>query len=746
MLIKTFEKLRITDTDTVGGKGASLGEMVNVGIRVPEGFVVLSEAFKLFFAKSSLGEKITRELKNISHNDLNIVADVSRKIQDLILKTKIPETIESEIIKEFKVLKSSVSTNSDNFYVAVRSSATAEDGHDDAWAGQLDTFLNVSESDLIKYVKKCWTSLFTERAISYRFERGINDANIHVAVIVQKMINSEKAGVAFSVHPVKKDANQIVIEAGFGLGESVVSGIITPDVYVLDKKNNKILDIKINKQTKALYNKKNVGTEWRKIKDFGKRQVLSKREILNLTKVIKKIEEHYKKPQDIEWAIENDVIYITQSRPITTLGVLEDKAVSDLHQVKINDEIISFFEKNKNLSSDFNDYKLLFDIEDAPPFFIEAAFNAGYLDNGELFTYTKKDGVKLYYNKKKLNKYATEGEKIFLNSDNIKSFFSSFIKINKRIREFVEENTDNVINNADSAKLKRILKEYRKKEEDFYKLYKYTESIYFVSLEKKIEKYLKKEFGNKYKKSYLFDVIYGDLKIKNKEIISISKMLKLMSKKKLEMRSVVALMVDLNIKILDRIAEKNNMTLEEIELLYMDEIISLIDGSVSVSYIGNKIKDREKGLVFVADGLGDYVEYRNELATPLIKRLEQMKSISIKKKLYGQIVNTGNAKGRVLLVPYVAGENSRFLKDVAKKFKDGDILIARNTTPELMPIIKKASAVVTKEGGIICHAAIIAREFNIPGIVGVEGLFANLKTGDIVEVDAYNGVLNIIDK
>ncbi len=228
MFTKSFEQLSKKDTHIAGGKGASLGEMTQAGIPVPDGFVILTKTFEEFLEKNNLTSKIQKELKKVNVKKLQSVEKASKNIRSLILKAKIPEAIKKEIEKEFKKLNAK--------FVAVRSSATAEDGQENAWAGQLDSFLNTTEKDLLKNVKKCWASLFTSRAIFYRFEKKLNKDKISVAVVIQKMINSEKSGIAFSVHPVTEDRNQIIIEAGFGLGESIVSGQITPDSYVVGKK------------------------------------------------------------------------------------------------------------------------------------------------------------------------------------------------------------------------------------------------------------------------------------------------------------------------------------------------------------------------------------------------------------------------------------------------------------------------------------------------------------------------------
>ena len=312
MFTKTFQNLSKNDVEIAGGKGASLGEMTQAGIPVPPGFVVLSGAFERFIEETDLNIEIDAKLHKVDHSAMHTVEEASEKIQSLILQTKMPEDIADEVQKEFKKLNTK--------YVAVRSSATAEDSSAAAWAGQLDSFLNTSEENLLENVRKCWASLFTPRAIFYRFEQNLHKQKISVAVVVQKMVESEKSGIAFSVHPVTQDKNQLIIEAGYGLGEAIVSGSITPDGYVVEKEPRRIIDKNINIQERMLARAKTGGNEWQDIlKEQGEKSVLSDAQIMELAELILKVESHYKSPQDIEWAFEGNKFYITQSRPITTL-------------------------------------------------------------------------------------------------------------------------------------------------------------------------------------------------------------------------------------------------------------------------------------------------------------------------------------------------------------------------------------------------------------------------------------------
>ncbi|OGY94674.1 MAG: hypothetical protein A2406_02520 [Candidatus Komeilibacteria bacterium RIFOXYC1_FULL_37_11] len=310
-LIRDFKKLDKHAVALAGGKGASLGEMTKAGIPVPPGFVVLSAAFEKFLEETDLNVEIDAVIKTVKHEDINLVEQASVKIRDLISDAQMPDDIAKEIKAEFKKM--------DAKYVAVRSSATAEDSSVASWAGELESYLNTTEKDLLDKVKKCWSSLFTPRAIFYRFEKKLQDAKVSVAVVVQKMVQSEVSGITFTVHPVTEDRDQMVIEAGWGLGEAIVSGMVTPDAYVIDKKDFSIMDINIADQAKKII-KTPKGNQFVEV-EHNKReeQKLGGVQIIELAKICAGIEKHYGFPCDIEWAYEKGDFYIVQSRPITTL-------------------------------------------------------------------------------------------------------------------------------------------------------------------------------------------------------------------------------------------------------------------------------------------------------------------------------------------------------------------------------------------------------------------------------------------
>ncbi len=311
MYTKPFKKLSKDDVKIAGGKGANLGELMKAGFSVPDGFVIISSAFDRFIQESGLDVEIEAALSQVNPKDLNSVEEASEKIRDMINDTEMPQDTAKSIAGSFGKLGAK--------RVSVRSSATAEDSGIASWAGELETYLNVDENLLLESVRKCWSSLFTPRAIFYRYEKNLHDRKVSVAVVVQEMVLSDVSGVCFTVHPVTDDRDQMVIEAGYGLGEAIVGGKITPDTYVVSKSGKYILDKSVSEQD-MMIGGSNEGTREKDVpKSKRGKQKLTDSHILKLAELCGKIEEHYGCPQDIEWALKGDKLYILQSRPVTTL-------------------------------------------------------------------------------------------------------------------------------------------------------------------------------------------------------------------------------------------------------------------------------------------------------------------------------------------------------------------------------------------------------------------------------------------
>ena len=324
-LVLWFENLRNTDVPIVGGKNASLGEMIHAGMPVPPGFAVTAYAYEKFIEQTRIAEKIYKIIKETvkDPNDPKQYDAASKKIRELIDKTPMPEDIAISIKSAYKELNKRL--NLKNVFVAVRSSATAEDLPDASFAGQQETFLNVKGSDdLLEKVVKCWSSLFTPRAIFYRNEKGFAHEKVFISVGVQKVVNSRAAGVIFTINPVTGDLSEIVIEGNYGLGETVVSGVVNPDDFVVDKSTLKIKEKRIAKKTVQYIRDPSTGktVHLDVPKEMQKEPCVSDEEIIKLAEIAKLIDAHYKKAMDIEWAIDKDLsfpenIFIVQARPET---------------------------------------------------------------------------------------------------------------------------------------------------------------------------------------------------------------------------------------------------------------------------------------------------------------------------------------------------------------------------------------------------------------------------------------------
>ena len=315
--IVDVNELHVEDIPIVGGKGANLGELTNAGFPVPEAFVLTTAAYDYFIQSSDIMAKIESALEGIDRTSDDSLMAASDEIRAMFEECEIPEDLKKEIVARYRILF----PKGKKGFVAVRSSATAEDLPDASFAGQQETYLNVgSEEDLFDKIRKCWSSLFTARAIAYREKQGFAHSDVKLAVVVQRMVNSEFSGIMFTVDP-NSGAKQIVIEAGYGLGEAIVGGEVTPDTYVIDKQKMEILKKRISTQHWKYVRGENGGVVKQDMPaDMVKSQKIPDDRIQEIAEIGRQIEIHYEKPMDMEWCVEDDKAYIVQARPITATG------------------------------------------------------------------------------------------------------------------------------------------------------------------------------------------------------------------------------------------------------------------------------------------------------------------------------------------------------------------------------------------------------------------------------------------
>lgn len=788
-LVRKFEQLDKNDVELSGGKGASLGEMTAAGIPVPPGFVILSSSFEQFLKETDLNVEIDSILGTVNHNEIHTVEHASKEIQSLILAAEMPADIKTEIIKYFSELNVE--------YVAVRSSATAEDSSAAAWAGQLDSFLNTTENILLENVKKCWASLFTPRAIFYRFEKELHKQKISVAVVVQKMVDSEKSGIAFSVHPVTEDKNQLIIEAGFGLGEAIVSGSVTPDSYVVTKNPKEVLDINISNQTKALFRAEGGGNEWKDLGDEGLTQVLTTAQILELSELVLKIENHYGFPCDIEWAFEQGQFYITQSRPITTLLNSKNAGSENSFDRWIIQNKLDFL------------YKANYDLFTIDLYYQTSLINKSLIgsQDTDYVIFSEKGEAAAYYPVKQENTLKlfddTILQEVIGRSESAKNKFQIFVQkytgVNLETVNLVEffddycsvyidlvacfRTTRPVYVDALVEKLKAILIELGAKPEVLSYLL-VSENDDDIRLEQadwiailkdgdvskdKFKQYIEKypwlfpseyDFDNAVKKlttRYDSDAINSSDKVKEGEVF-LKELNSSLAKKKEYLDTCTQAEVKHLTELISNLSDFRTffkLTLGGIVLTF-SELLKQISFKANLEpeifYNAYTIEDIRELLQNHKLLEADRVKQRNEYYVYIVKNLKNeitsdleysnilKKHFSSGKKSYilGASASTGLVTGvaRVL--------SNKEVKNLTEESLKGKILVTTMTDPSIMPFIRNCLAFVTDEGGLTSHAAIVSRELNIPCIVGTKNGTEVIKDGDTIEVDADNGIVKIL--
>lgn len=328
--VKWFSELSKDSVKVAGGKGANLAEIYNLKVPVPQGFVVTVDAYDHFLKSANIDDKIKELLGGVDYESVSSLDKATKEIRELIEKSDMPKEVENDILESYESLGGGdlpegqaahdlLNHAPDSVFVAVRSSATTEDLAEASFAGQQDSFVNVKGNfDLLEHIKKCFASLFTSRATYYRNKNGFDHNKAKLAVVVQRMVDSDKSGVVFSKDPSGNDEN-IVIEAVWGLGEGIVSGKITPDRYIVSREME-IVGKHVEKKKIAITRNSSGEKEVVKLKDeISERQVLKESEVNQLSEIALRLEKHYEKPQDIEFAVENGEVSIVQTRPITTI-------------------------------------------------------------------------------------------------------------------------------------------------------------------------------------------------------------------------------------------------------------------------------------------------------------------------------------------------------------------------------------------------------------------------------------------
>ena len=819
-MILDFNEIKKEDVLIVGGKGANLGEMTSAKINVPSGFVITADAYRDFLKVNDIDSLIENGIKK-SADDEKILLNEAEHFRGKIKSGKFPEQLENAIREKYFNL-------GNNTRVAVRSSATAEDLPDASFAGQQETYLNVQGIEsVLNGVRNCYVSLWGNRAVSYRFHQGYDQTSVSIAVVIQEMIESEKSGVLFTVNPVNKKENEMQINASFGLGESVVSGRVTADSYIIDKSGN-IIEVNIgSKETQIIYGDKET-VEVSVNSDKRKTRALNDREILELMKCGLEIEKHYGMPMDIEWDIKNDIVYILQARAITTLknsknditgNDLIEKYIKGKKIKKDTQEVMSFFLEKMPFAHRVLDFDYLMAINDQK---VNILSEGGIIlprnpiiDNDGIQTFSddgKRIGKNIFkffnilknmkdfefcYKKCKdfMNIYEVEIEEIkHLNFENMTltecgnfleesyvllqklaydrfkyALFPSVLKSEKftKIIKKVNSNYSSFdfywdLDNKTSVVTNDVYKmarEIRKNEalkkaiisgDNFKELYKKFNDFKNISDEFMKDNGFKSDY-NCYclsAKTFLEDpdrlinILRPILNENSNESNDIKDFSKLMESVK-EIYGRKYQDVEKQIKYFRyfHVVREESQYLWETLFYYVRKCVKRINfillGDENIETGVANLFHKELLEVINRGNLNESdkekINRRNEKFPLAVKVWEASKLLIFKTDgdvLKGVSGSTGIAVGKVCLI----NSSKEFYK-----MKKGDILVCHLTDPEWTPLFKLASAVVADTGSALSHAAIVAREYNIPAVLGVGFATTKFKDGDTIQVNGNIG-------
>ena len=819
-MILDFNEIKKEDVLIVGGKGANLGEMTSAKINVPSGFVITADAYRDFLKVNAIDSLIENGIKK-SADDEKILLNEAEHFRGKIKSGKFPEQLENAIREKYFNL-------GNNTRVAVRSSATAEDLPDASFAGQQETYLNVQGIEsVLNGVRNCYASLWGNRAVSYRFHQGYDQTSVSIAVVIQEMIESEKSGVLFTVNPVNKKENEMQINASFGLGESVVSGRVTADSYIIEKSGN-IIEVNIgSKETQIIYGDKET-VEVSVNSDKRKTRALNDREILELMKCGLEIEKHYGMPMDIEWAIKNDIVYILQARAITTLknsknditdNDLIEKYIKGKKIKKDTQEVMSFFLEKMPFAHRVLDFDYLMAINDQK---VNILSEGGIIlprnpiiDDDGIQTFSddgKRIGKNIFkffnilknmkdfefcYKKCKefMNIYEVEIEEIkHLNFENMTltecgNFLEeSYVLLQKLAYDrFKYALFPSVLN---SKKFTKIIKKVNSNYSsfDFYwdldnKTSVVTNDVYKMAREIRKNEALKKAIisGDNFKELYkkyndfknisdefmkdngfksdyncyclsaktfledpdrLINILRPILNENSNESNDIKDFSKLMeSVKEIYGRKYQDVEKQIRYFRYFHVVREESQYLWETLFYYVRKCVRRINfillGDENIETGVANLFHKELLEVINRGNLNkldkEKINRRNEKFPLAVKVWEASKLLIFKTDgdvLKGVSGSTGIAVGKVCLI----NSPKEFYK-----MKKGDILVCHLTDPEWTPLFKLASAVVADTGSALSHAAIVAREYNIPAVLGVGFATTKFKDGDNIQVNGNIG-------
>lgn len=661
----------------VGGKGASLGELVRTRIPVPTGFVVTRPAFDAFMAAADPENQVVAWVAEIDAGRKS-AADVAKTILEFMAEKPIPPEITAAIAAGLERLGVQ--------RVSVRSSATCEDGTANAWAGQLDTFLDVAPHEVAKRVKACWLSIYHARALAYGAAHGYGNDQFGVAVVVQEMISSDVSGIGFSVHPATQEPDLRLIEACFGLGEAIVSGSIVPDQFVVKRGAKEIVASARGNQERGLFVEPGRSEpEWRDLGSRGREPKLSDAQVLEYARLLDEIEAHYGFPVDTEWALKEDRFHVLQARPITTLAKEYREKIVDSREPwmrgfrrplsLLEASVIAHWVDSRHAGGDFEFHLDRFmAIEDTAQmttmFFQEKAFHAAF---DHICTLDRGDRAQL-------------------------------IALLERARDIYRRGLERIERGESFASVEEAV-------EYFIEVGRYTTSFPSMTLMALDAEHIKdpqvRELAEELRAHSLYPRFVG--------------------------------------KLLDPLVEAWAKELGFSQPSRAPWLVTwreLHRNDVDCRTLEERHERVQDGYCFVFQFLGEEerVDFVSETGYLLMREAGQRELVPPDDPncIAGTGAWPGVHRGRARVV--LSSDPEGY------ELEDGDVLVSIQSNPNLMPLLRHAGAIVTDDGGVACHASIICRELKIPTLTGTGRATSVIHDGDLVEVDAIAQVVRILER
>lgn len=677
-LIYRLSELDSSFVAEAGGKGASLGELIQAQAPVPPGFVVSSAAFQNYFFTRDLKQTVIEIIRQLNAEQLNL-SQARQQIRACYDGVTIPDEIVVAIEKAADELKAK--------RVSVRSSATCEDSATSAWAGQLETYLDVTPNEIVERIRDCWFSLFSESALAYGATHGYESGDISVAVVVQQMVASDISGIGFSVHPVTQEPDIHLVEACLGLGEAIVSGRIVPDQFVIQRSSQEILESVIGDQKEALWMTEHGSKPvWQPLDGRGSQSKISPQQVTEFAAILGRLHDHYGHPIDTEWAIEDGQFQILQARPITTLADEYTQTLYDESQewqftvrrpfFQLASSILPYWmdanHADNSLGVHLNEALLIQDDSGMVNLFYPRRSSEAFLKYiGNLFQHDREQLIRIL--QYALSLYAQgaaciqQGLSGFQDLKELEDFFADVAQHTTVFPAWVLIYIE--ANGIDDPEVRALAEKIR------------SNSLYPV-IERKILQPLATQTAEKL-----------------------------------------------------GFAEPERAC----DLILWSELKA---GTVTRELLESRLQAVEAGKqylfqVIAGEETFHLVSQTGYLLTRLAKQRQHLPASS-PHALKGQVAWPGIFRGTARVV--------LSLDSLGYSLKEDEVLVSIQSNPALLPLMKSCGAIVTDDGGIACHAAILARELRKPTLIGTGKATKTIQDGDLIEVDTYAQEVRILEQ